>query len=212
MKRPPLPDGRFWVSEHAKPATAYRRRHHWREAGLGRMAVSLAGRPAVRQRSPLGVRPPGVGPGLVPRRGHRAVHSPGSPTPPGPLASRPSATGPSTTGPSTTGPLAIGYGRGRRDGRAGGGAAWRDLQAVRGVLRDGQPEQPVYLVAVHGLALDQQVGQPGQVTLMGADERDRALFRLPEQPADLLIDHGLGGLGVRPAGQPGAAAAVTEEH
>ena len=80
------------------------------------------------------------------------------------------------------------------------------------MLRDGQPEQPVYLVAVHGLALDQQVGQPGQVTLMGADERDRALFRLPEQPADLLVDHGLGGLGVRPAGQPGAAAAVTQEH
>jgi hypothetical protein len=22
MKRPPLPDGRFWASEHAKPATA----------------------------------------------------------------------------------------------------------------------------------------------------------------------------------------------
>ena len=65
---------------------------------------------------------------------------------------------------------------------------------------------------VDGSDVYRLTGQPGQVTLMGADERDRALFRLPEQPADLLIDHGLGGLGERPAGQPGAPAVAQEPH
>ena len=141
-------DGRFWVSEHAKPATAYRRRHHWREAGLGRMAVSLASAPA------------------APALTHARPAADVAPSRPARCCCAPRRRG--GRPPWRSG--------GQGDAAARPGAiSWPSGRA----FGHRQPEHPVYLVAVHRLLVHQQVRQPVQVTLMGADERDRALFPPP---------------------------------
>src|SRR5215813_1909307 len=71
-------------------------------------------------------------------------------------------------------------------------------------------EQAVDGLAVHGLLLDEQVGELSQFALMAAQQRRGVLFGLAQQARYLAVDFSLGGLGEGTAGHPGAAAA--KEH
>src|SRR5512132_152948 len=63
----------------------------------------------------------------------------------------------------------------------------------------GAAQEPVDLVAVDRLALHQQLCQFLQRLPVLAQDAERPLLGLAQQPGDLLVDDPLGGLGVGPA-------------
>ena len=78
-------------------------------------------------------------------------------------------------------------------------------RAFLDALGRGQAQQLVDLLAADGLLVHEQVGELVQLGLVRAQQADGLLFGLPQQPGHLPVDDGLGGLGVRPAGQAGTA-------
>ena len=99
-----------------------------------------------------------------------------------------------------------GVGGGHRPGGHGGRRGHRGGRR-RPVRQAGQP---VHLGPVHGLALQQQVGQRVEDGPVLGEQLDRPLLGLAQQHGDLAVDLRLGRLGERAAGHAGSAAA--EEH